>query len=298
MNKPAVKKTKSAEFFDILRKRINSDFYGYGEILLDITRLDIYVKDKKESINVYNDVKILIKRELELGGSALKKETLEKMDKIADMRISYLEGKPVGGLTYEDAVKYFRNFKYYPSIFSKKTLEKALEKRKLKDFAEVKTVFGNVEYYTKNGYPIVGQGMRKKKEHKAGWERTIDAQGVDLLLPSQYQLKEGEFLKDCLILEYPYLNKYPITTYSLDESSHSEFYVDVKDAKGNKKGSLYIPYRALKERSPEIAIKRMTEYFTGYYGKNSEALKNQLGLMDTKMAKVLFKDIKTGGVSK
>lgn len=290
-----VKQTKSEVFFDILRRRVNSDFYGYGALLLDINRLDIYVKDKKETVNVYTDVRKMIKDELEKINSPGKVDILNKMDKIAELRIAHLEGKPTGMLTYDDAMKYFRNFKYYPEFFSQKTLKTVIQHFKLKDFAEVKTFFGgSIQYYQQQGYPVVGQGTRKKTEHRGGWERRVDAQGVDMLVPAEYQVNEGKFLTACLLLEYPYLKKYSFNAYGLDNSSYQELYVNVVDSKGNKAGSLYIPYRALKEKNPTIAKNRMDDYFTSYYRKDKEKLTEQLNLMKTKVAKELFKDIQQG----
>lgn len=255
-----------------------------ADVKMDPSCIDFYLVNKKESISVWEDVRALINKQYKVETD----KTAQRMMDIVLNRLAWLKGTWKCPFDVKEKSKYIRNFENYKQFFTDETINKALENVSIKDFVDVKECYGyQEEYANKNGYIEVGPCSRDKTINTRGRREVIKEHGTKFYMPDNYQVKEKEFLEDCMNLEYPYMKKYTIQSYKLDKPF--EFYVKV-----DKQGSLYIPFECLKNKTVEPAVKRMTEYFNWYYGKKPEELQKQLGLMESSIFNQLKRDIERG----
>lgn len=264
----------------------------YADVLINPSCLDIYLKDKKESINVWEDVLTLInKKYVNSSYSNIKKDTVNKMKNIVHLRLKWIKGNWKSPFENNDKCKYICNFANYKLFFSDEAINNALEKVDIKNFTAIKECYEGMENWAKSkGYLEVGPCKKEKQmKDSLGHKYTTIITGTKFLLPATPQCSEKDFLKSCIYYDYPYMKKYNCQIYQLEKPF--EFYVYVNNnPKNNEKGSLYIPYECLKNKTIEPAVKRMNEYFRWYYSKK-EGLDFHLNLMNSSVFKQLKEDI-------
>lgn len=254
------------------------------DVKMDPSCIDFYLVDKKESISVWEDVRALVNKQYKVETD----KTAQRMMDVILNRLAWLKGTWKSPFSIKEKAKYIRNFENYDKFFNEETITKALENVNIKDFIKIQECYGyQEEYANKKGYIEVGPCYREKTINTRGRREVIKEHGTKFYMPDDYQVKEKEFLKDCMDLEFPYIQNYEIQSYKLEKPF--EFYVKVE-----KQGSLYIPFECLKTKTIEPAVKRMNEYFNWYYGKKPEELQRQLGLMESNVFKRLKKDIERG----
>ena len=194
-------------------------------------------------------------------------------------------------MTFELAEKYFYNFENYKKLFSERTLEIVLNNYELRNFATFNYVpveraghYENKGYYELTKNPV----SRAFKEYRGDWERDVQKPARQFVVPSPYQSGENNFLRDCLLMDFPYLKNYGFDCYKFERDT-GEFYVKT----GEKGVSLYVPFKALQEKDPQIIIDRMNTYWKWYYNSpdKKKYLDKQLGGLESETAKKLFEDI-------
>lgn len=196
-------------------------------------------------------------------------------------------------MNVELAEMYFSNFKNYEEIFSNRTLEIVLNNYELREFATSEYIpVERAGYYENKGYyELTKMAVSWTfKEYKGGWERDVKKPARQFVVPNSYQLSEKDFLRDCLLMEFPYLKNYAFDCYKFEHDA-GEFYV--KTGEKGKGVSLYVPFKALKEKNPQIIIDRMNSYWKWYYSSpdKKKYLDKQLGALESETAKKFFEDI-------
>ena len=195
-------------------------------------------------------------------------------------------------MNWDLADMYFDNFENYRNTFSVKTLETILRNYTLHTFAtfqyiplDMCRIYDNRGYYELTKKPV----FYSFEECNGAWKKQVNKLSREFIVPCQYQsLKEKEFLKDCLLMDFPYLKNYSFVCYQF-EREDSDIYV-----KTEEKGiSLYVPIKAFKEKRPQLVINRMNEYFKEYYNGPDRKmyLDQRLGALEGKIAKNLFEDM-------
>lgn len=230
-------------------------------------------------------------------------------------------------LTKVDAAIFVRNWANIAAFFDPKVLTQAVHQFKVRDFATFDYVrrenLGQLRHYDAKGYilltpePVMSYVTEYSNHDGGGWERRVQRLCYEYIVPDDYQLKEKELLLSALTSEFPYLAKYGVQAYHMEEGctkkqideykkAHTnsffscgvnnyfgdEIYVNVKDLCQ----SIYVPYIALKEHNPDIIITRHTKYHESYYGggNRSEYLRKSLEVLETPEAKRFFKHVKEG----
>ena len=200
-------------------------------------------------------------------------------------------------LDMEKARMFIQNFKNYEVIFSEETLEKALSKFRVTDFATFKPIPIQQSNYYEEKYP------RYSKEHLEYFSDYIDKNGItyearikklaySYIVPNPYQLNEKEFLRECLILSIPEIDKFKWEMYHLDSyedyKTHKKYYSDIYLK--TTEGSLYCPVEALVNYDKEAIMERHISYHKSYYNTSDRKkyLDKSLSVLDTIEVELLF----------
>lgn len=186
-------------------------------------------------------------------------------------------------MNWDLADMYFDNFKNYRKTFSVKTLETILQNYTLGTFAtfqyiplDMCRIYDNKGYYELTKKPV----SYSFEECNGAWKKQVNKLSREFIIPDPYHsTKEKHFLKDCLLMDFPYLKDYTFDCYQF-EREDSDIYVKTEE----KGVSLYVPIKAFKEKSPQLIIDRMKSYWT-------ERSSKQLDSLEGKIAKSLFEDI-------
>lgn len=200
-------------------------------------------------------------------------------------------------LDIEKARLFVSNFKNYEAIFPEEVLTKALSNFQVTDFATFKAVEVQHSRYYEEKYP------RYSKQHleyfseyvyKNGiaYEARIQKSAYSYIVPDNYQLKEKDLLRICLILTIPEIDKFNWDMYHLDSyednktkrTIYSDVYLKTSE------GSLYCPVKALVNYNKEAIIERHSSYHKGYYNTSDREkyLNKTLNVLDTLEVELLF----------
>lgn len=114
-------------------------------------------------------------------------------------------------------------------------------------------------------------------EYKGEWKREYQGYGYKYIHLSPYRTWEKSFVEACLKDKYPYLKEFKFDAYGLSTSCTKELYIhcmEKDESSGeNKYGTpLYVPIEALEKKDFYYVIKRMTDYFTWYYGSKDRKI--------------------------
>ena len=136
------------------------------------------------------------------------------------------------------------------------------------------------------------------------WESRVSKPCIEFIVPDNYQLAEKRLLKKLLVSAYPYLNcaEYynGIQAYYADarEVDKNEFYMSFYSSPcDTEKVSLYVPFKALRDKDPQIIIDRHTSYHKGYYGNDAsrkQYLDKALSVLEFDSTKEFFEHVKSG----
>ena len=217
-------------------------------------------------------------------------------------------------MDFDLAKKYIRNFGNIEQLFDKKVIATVLPRFELRDFAIFEYVpaenQGTIDYYTRMGYiQITGNPVMHYVTEYAyfkgrQWESRVSKPCIEFIVPDNYQLAEKRLLKKLLVFAYPYLNcaEYylMIQAYHVDmrEVDKNEFYMSFySNPCDTEKVSLYVPYKALRDKDPQIIIDRHTSYFKSYYGNDASSkqyLDKALSVLEFDSTKEFFEHVKSG----
>ena len=217
-------------------------------------------------------------------------------------------------MDFDLAKKYIRNFGNIEQLFDKDVIAKVLPSFQLRDFATFEYVptenQGTIDYYTRMGYiQITGNPVMHYVTEYAyfkgrQWESRVSKPCIEFIVPDNYQLAEKRLLKKLLVFAYPYLNcaEYylMIQAYHVDmrEVDKNEFYMSFySNPCDTEKVSLYVPYKALRDKDPQIIIDRHTSYFKSYYGNDASSkqyLDKALSVLEFDSTKEFFEHVKSG----
>ena len=212
------------------------------------------------------------------------------------------------------AKKYIRNFGNIEQLFDKDIIAKVLPSFQLRDFAIFEYVptenQGTIDYYTRMGYiritgnPVMHYVTEYAYFKGRQWESRVSKPCIEFIVPDNYQLAEKRLLKKLLVFAYPYLNcaEYylMIQAYHVDMRAvdKNEFYMSFYSSpSATEKISLYVPYKALRDKNPQIIIDRHTSYFKWYYGisgANEQYLDKALSVFEFDSTKEFFEHVKSG----
>lgn len=217
-------------------------------------------------------------------------------------------------MDFDLAKKYIRNFNNIEQLFDKDVIARVLPRFELRDFAIFEYVptenRGTIDYYTRMGYIQVTENpvMHYVTEYAyfkgRQWESRVSKLCIEFIVPDNYQLAEKRLLKKLLVTAYPYLNcaEYynGIQAYHADnrEVDKNEFYMSFySNPCDTEKVSLYVPFKALKDKNPQIIIDRHTSYFKSYYGNDvsrKQYLDKALSVLEFDSTKEFFEHVKSG----
>lgn len=230
---------------------------------------------------------------------------------------SFMDSK----LSKKRAAIFVHNWKNIEGFFNPQILTQAVNKFTVRDFATFEYIpkeqLGRIYARERQGFPcITPEPVRAyiteySNHDGGGWERRVQKLCYEFIVKDNYQLKEKDLIKIACELEFPYLQKFLVSHYHMDNPATRKEVESYKKERGdgyrNWYGaecyvrigagmSLYVPYMALKEKDPEIIIKRHSEYHKSYYNRKGceEILKKELDLLETKEAKKFFAYVKRG----
>ena len=217
-------------------------------------------------------------------------------------------------MDFDLAKKYIRNFNNIEQLFDREVIARVLPRFKLRDFATFEYVptenRGTIDYYTHMGYiritenPVMSYVTEYAYFKGRQWESRVSKLCIEFIVPDNYQLAEGRFLKKLLFAAYPYLNcaEYyeAIKVYHADarEVDKNEFYMSFySNPCDTEKVSLYVPYKALRDKDPQIIIDCHTSYHKEYYGNDAsrkQYLDKALSVLEFDSTKEFFEHVKSG----
>ena len=217
-------------------------------------------------------------------------------------------------MDFDLAKKYIRNFGNIEQLFDKDIIARVLPCFELRDFAIFEYVptenQGTIDYYTRMGYiritenPVMHYVTEYAYFKGRQWESRVSKPCIEFIVPDNYQLAEKRLLKKLLVFAYPYLNcaEYylMIQAYHVDmrEVDKNEFYMSFySNPCDTEKVSLYVPYKALRDKDPQIIIDRHTSYFKSYYGNDASSkqyLDKALSVLEFDSTKEFFEHVKSG----
>lgn len=217
-------------------------------------------------------------------------------------------------MNFDLAKKYIRNFGNIEQLFDKEVIAAVLPRFELRDFAIFEYVptenRGNIDCYARMGYiqvterPVMSYVTEYAYFKGRQWESRVPKPCIEFIVPDNYQLAEKALLKRLLIAAYPYLNcaEYynGIQAYHADarEVDDNEFYMKFFSGPDNTEGvNLYIPFKALRDKDPQIIIDRHTSYFKSYYGTHEsrkQYLDKALSVLEFNSTKEFFEHVKSG----
>lgn len=197
-------------------------------------------------------------------------------------------------------------------FFDESTLSKTLKLFKVRNFADFEYVqtenSSSCSRLFDQGYPLVtvnGPVLHYVTEyysgHGGGWERKVNKLCHEFIVPSYYQTFAPKFISAALMIQFPYLKKYRERMKVYTMHGAKEFYLSIDEPEEGKtkqwgSRSLYIPFRALKERDAGIITQRHTSYWKGYFGKGGyeQELAHQLSTLEPPVAQEFMKDVEWG----
>ena len=218
-------------------------------------------------------------------------------------------------MDFDLARKYIRNFKNIEQLFDKESISHVLPRFELRDFAVFEYVptenQGIINHYNKLGYiqitenPVTHYVTEYAYSKGRQWESRVPKLCIEFIVPDNYQLAESKLLKKLLCAAYPYMNRAEyynaIQAYHTDEKDidKNEFYMTFypNSLKGPDAGHLYVPYKALRDKNPQIIIDRHTSYHKSYYGTHESKkpyLDKALSVLEFDSTKAFFEHVKTG----
>ena len=217
-------------------------------------------------------------------------------------------------MDFDLAKKYIRNFNNIEQLFGKEVIARVLPRFELRDFAIFEYVpienQGTIDYYTRMGYiritenPVMHYVTEYAYFKDRQWESRVSKPCIEFIVPDNYQLAEKRLLKKLLVSAYPYLNcaEYynGIQAYHADnrEVDKNEFYMSFYSSPcDTEKVSLYVPFKALRDKDPQIIIDRHTSYFKSYYGNDvsrKQYLDKALSVLEFDSTKEFFEHVKSG----
>ena len=217
-------------------------------------------------------------------------------------------------MDFDLAKKYIRNFNNIEQLFDREVIARVLPRFKLRDFATFEYVptenLGTIDYYTRMGYiqitenPVIHYVTEYAYFKGRQWESRVSKPCIGFIVPDNYQIAEKRLLKKLLVSAYPYLNcaEYynGIQAYHADarEVDKNEFYMSFySNPCDTEKVSLYVPFKALRDKDPQIIIDRHTSYFKWYYGisgANEQYLDKALSVLEFDSTKEFFEHVKSG----
>ena len=217
-------------------------------------------------------------------------------------------------MDFDLAKKYIRNFNNIEQLFDREVIARVLPLFELRDFAIFEYVpienQGIIDYYTRMGYiritenPVMSYVTEYAYFKGRQWESRVSKLCIEFIVPDNYQLAEKRLLKKLLVSAYPYLNcaEYynGIQTYHADarEVDKNEFYMSFySNPCDTEKVSLYVPFKALRDKDPQIIIDRHTSYFKSYYGNDisrKQYLDKALSVLEFDSTKEFFEHVKSG----
>ena len=217
-------------------------------------------------------------------------------------------------MDFDLAKKYISNFGNIEQLFDKDVIARVLPHFELRDFAIFEYVptenIETIKRYVKYGYIQVSEKpvMHYVTEYAyfkgRQWESHVSKPCIEFIVPDNYQLAEKRLLKKLLVSAYPYLNcaEYynGIQAYHADarEVDKNEFYMSFYSSPcDTEKVSLYVPFKALRDKDPQIIIDRHTSYFKSYYGNDASSkqyLDKALSVLEFDSTKEFFEHVKSG----
>lgn len=215
-------------------------------------------------------------------------------------------------MNFKLARKYIRNFGIIEQLFDRETISYALPRFQLRDFATFEYVptenLGMINYHVSKGHiqitekPVTHYVTEYAEFKGRTWESMVFKSCLEFIVPDNYQLKEKELLKKLLVMAYPYLNlpEYynELLVYHADQRDidRNEFYLPLPNANGETV-VLYVPFKALREKNPQIIIDRHTSYHKVYYGTGEATkpyLAKALSVLEFDSTKEFFEHVRTG----
>lgn len=217
-------------------------------------------------------------------------------------------------MDFDLAKKYICNFCNIEQLFDKDVITRVLPRFELRDFATFEYVptenIETIKRYVKYGYIQVTENpvMHYVTEYAyfkgRQWESRVSKPCIEFIVCDAHQLAEKRLLKKLLISAYPYLNcaEYydAIKAYHAEarEVDKNEFYMSFcSSPSATEKISLYVPYKALRDKDPQIIIDRHTSYFKWYYRiseANKQYLDKALSVLEFDSTKEFFEHVKSG----
>lgn len=215
-------------------------------------------------------------------------------------------------MNFDLARKYIRNFGIIEQLFDRETISYVLPRFQLRDFATLEYIptenLGMINYHVSKEHIQITEKPVKHyiteyAEFKGRtWESMVFKSCLEFIVPDNYQLKEKELLKKLLVMAYPYLNlpEYynELLVYHADQRDidRNEFYLPLPNANGETV-VLYVPFKALREKNPQIIIDRHTSYHKAYYGTGEATkpyLNKALSVLEFDSTKEFFEHVRTG----
>ena len=196
-------------------------------------------------------------------------------------------------MTLQEAKMFIKNANNFIEVFGENLFERAVANYDVKDFSTHQYVprdEGADRYYAQLGYPVLcDKTMWTFKEYKGEWEREVRKLAREYRVPDNYQLREKDLLKDCILLVNPNMANYQMSIYHLEGAK--EIYIKCDNNK-----SLYVPVKAIVEKNFSLVMDRHTTYHKGYYNTpdRKQYLDEALATLETETAKALRKTIEEG----
>ena len=217
-------------------------------------------------------------------------------------------------MDFDLAKKYIRNFGNIEQLFDREVIARVLPRFELRDFAIFEYVptenQGTIDYYTRMGYiritenPVMHYVTEYAYFKDRQWESRISKPCIEFIVPDNYQLAEKRLLKKLLVFAYPYLNYAEyyngIQAYHADarEVDKDEFYMKFSSGHDDTEGvNLYVPFKALRDKDPQIIIDRHTSYHKEYYGTHESRkpyLDKALSVLEFDSTKEFLEHVKSG----
>ena len=210
------------------------------------------------------------------------------------------------------AKKYIRNFGIIEQLFDRETISYVLPRFQLRDFATFEYIptenLGMINYHVSKGHiqitekPVTHYVTEYAEFRGRIWESRVSKPCIEFIVPDNYQLKEKELLKKLLVTAYPYLNLHEyydkLMVYHADRKDvdSNEFYLSLPNANGEIV-TLYVPFKALREKNPQLIIDRHTSYHKAYYGTGEATkpyLDKALSVLEFDSTKEFFEHVRTG----
>lgn len=194
-------------------------------------------------------------------------------------------------MTLQEAKMFIRNAKNFIEVFGEDIFEIALANYDVTDFSTHKYVprdEGTDRSYARLGYPILcDRTSWEFEEYKGEWVRKVRKLAREYRVPCDYQIREKDLLKDCILLVNPNMENYEMSIYHLDRPN-DDIYIKCDDGK-----SLYVPVKAITEKNFGLVVDRHATYHKGYYNTidRKEYLDAALATLETETAKALRKTI-------